>query len=401
MNEPHLSPEFDDILAECLDAVLHGNQTIAECLRAYPNYADELKPALQIGLLTARLKSPEMAAERVDALEMRLRAQSTQMSAARPRNVSNISRLPLGISRLAATIAVIFILALGSGAGLVAASADDLPGDALYGVKRLWETIVLALVPLTGQPETIWLHIANSRLDEAIRLSEQGRLSENALIDLYKATYVVSHYNYGGGDATAMIAYFNRAYLAFSNRITAPLGAEAVYKDVLDAVSPARIQDGVVTPLTNDVPPSLSNVSAPLPSPIPPTAIPSDTPVPTATASATPTATVTPSPTATSTLTPTPRIPATATRTPTFTPSPTDTPTLTPSPTLTWTPLPLPGYIPPITSADTPVPPGIIVTHPPPILPTLDATERVRATQQSVYMTQTAGPAPATPTDRP
>src|SRR6185436_15257988 len=95
--------------------------------------------------------------------------------------------------------------------------------------------------------------------------------------------------------------------------------------------------------------------------------------------------------------TPTSRIPATATRTPTFTPSPTYTPTLTPSPTMTWTPLPLPGTIPPITNANTAVPTGIVPTRPPANIPTSDATERVRATQQSVYLTQTAGPATGTP----
>jgi hypothetical protein len=68
---------------------------------------------------------------------------------------------------------------------------------------------------------------------------------------------------------------------------------------------------------------------------------------------------------------------------------------------MTWTPLPLPGNIPPITSADTPVPPGVIPTLPPSNAPTLDATERVRATQQSIYLTQTAGPPQSTPTDAP
>jgi hypothetical protein len=198
-----------------------------------------------------------------------------------------------------------------------------------------------------------------------------------------------------------MLAYFNRAYLAFTNRITAPVGSEAVFKDVQDAVAPERIQDGIAIPLTSEVPPSLSSAPAPLATATPPTAAPTSTPVPSDTPSPTPTATDTPSPTATSTPsnTPTPRIPATATRTPTLTPSPTNTPTLTPSPTLTWTPLPLP-YIPPISSADTPVPPGIVPTDVPQHLPTLDATERVRATQQSVYMTQTAE-SQATPTDTP
>lgn len=392
MSEPRPSPEFDDILALCLDDVLRGRKTLADCLLAYPAYAADLKPALQIGLLTARLKSPEMNPQSVDALEMRLRAQM------RPARRANIIQLPLGVSRLAAAIAMIFILALGSGAGLVAASADDLPGDSLYGVKRLWESIVLAFAPLTGQIDDLWLRIANTRLDEVTALSEQGRLTENALIDLYKATYSLSQYGYGSGDATAIIAYFNRAYLAFMNRITAPVGAEAVYQDMLDAVAPSRVQNGVVVPLTSELPPSLLGTPVASPTPIPPTATytPTHTASPTPTATQTPTMTASPTPSATRT----PRIPATATRTPTFTPSPTATPTLTPSPTMTWTALPLP-YIPPITGAATQVPPGFIPSRTPVTPPTPDGTERVRATQQSVYMTQTAGPPLSTPTDVP
>lgn len=395
MSEPRTSPEFNDILAQCLDEVLRGQKSLTECLTAYPTYAADLKPALQIGLLTARLKSPEMSSQSVDALEMRLRAQMT------PARRSNISYLPLGISRLAASIAIVFILALGSGAGLVSASADDLPGDTLYGVKRLWETIVLALAPLTGQPGELWLWIANTRLDEANALYDQGKLSEDALIDLYSATYQVSQYDYGDGDASAIIAYFNRAYVAFMNRITAPLGAEAVYQDMVDAVAPSRIQNGTIIPLISELPPSLSGtpVNTPSPTPILPTATlrATNTPSPTATATESPTITAS----ATSSATRTPRIPVTATRTPTFTPSPTVTLTYTPSPTMTWTPLPLPGGIPPITEAATQVPPGFIPSSTPNIPPTPDGTERIRATQQSVFLTQTAGPPISTPTDTP
>jgi hypothetical protein len=395
VSEPRTSPEFDDILAQCLDEVLRGQKSLADCLTAYPAYAADLKPALQIGLLTARLKSPEMNPQSVDALEIRLRAQHAQM---RPTRSLNISRLPLGISRLAAAIAVIVILTLGSGAGLVAASADDVPGDTLYGVKRLWETILLALMPLTGQPGDLWLWIANARLDEANALADKGRLTENALIDLYTATYHASQYGYGEGDATAIIDYFNRAYLALMNR-NAPLGIEAVYRDMVEAVAPARVQNGTIIPLTSELPPSLlGTVPLASPTPVEPTATftATNTASPTATATETPTITASPTPSATRT----PRIPATATRTPTFTPSPTATVTFTPSPTMTWTALPLP-YIPPITGAATQVPPGFIPSNTPNIPPTPDGTERVRATQQSVYLTQTAGPPISTPTDVP
>ncbi len=388
MTEPRNSQTFDDILALCLDDLLRGNRTLAECLDAYPNDADELRPALQIALLTIHLKSPEMPEDRVDALERRLRTGMSPPVPIAPARSRTIQLLPLGLSRLAAVLLIGFILALGSGAGLVAASADDLPGDTLYGVKRLWESIVLALAPVTGQPGDLWLQIADTRLDEVNRLNAEGRLTADALADLYTASYYVSYY---GGDASRILAYFNKAYLALFNRIQPPVGAEILYSEVVDAVNPDNrlSSSGAIIPLPDDQPPSLSGVpEVPTATPtdvfIPPTHTPSPTP------SETPTPTNTASPTPTASDTPTPRIPATATRTPTYTPSPTETPTYTPSPTLTWTPLPLPGSVPGVGQPATQVPPGTVPTDTPVILPTQDATLRVRATLRAVYMTQTA-----------
>jgi hypothetical protein len=383
VNEPRLSQDLDDILAICLDHLLRGEKTLAECLHDYPDHAAELKPALQIAFLTMRLKSAEMPETRVDALESRLRAQMVDNT--RPIQLSGVRYLPLGLSRLAAALIIGFILTVGSGAGLVAASADDLPGDTLYGVKRLWETIVLTFAPLTGQPGDLWLQLAETRLDEVNRLAAEGRLTQQALLDLYSASYYVTYY---GGDASAIIAYFNRAYLALFNRIQPPSDSATVYGEVIEAVNPVNrlAPDGTIIPLPDAQPPSLMGQVAPTPtattSPTPtdtPTLIPSATLTPTKTATLIPTATDTP----------TPRIPPTATRTPTYTPSPTVTLTFTPSPTMTWTPLPLPGGLPGNTAVSTPVPPGVIPSSTPVVL-TLDATERVRATQQSVYMTQTA-----------
>lgn len=393
MNEPRPAT-FDDILAECLDDLLRERRTLAECLEAYPEYADELKPALQIAFLTMRLKSAEMPPARVDALEKRLMAGMTAPIPLRPRTTALF-----GLSRMAAVILVTFLLLVGSGAGLVAASADDLPGDTLYGVKRLWETIVLSLSPVTGQPGDLWLQIANTRLSEAEQLSAQGRLTDEALADLYEASYYVTFY---GGDASKLIEYFNRAFLALFDRIKPPANSDVIYREVVDALNPAnRFRDGVLQPMTDDTPPSLRGGFSAEPTPTatntPVPLLPTDTPSPTATSTPTDTPTLTP----TVTLTSTPRIPPTATRTPTFTPSPTPTVTYTPTPTFTWTPLPLPGGVQSFSSPATPVPPAIVPTTAPVTLPTLDATERVRATQQSVYMTQTAGPPLVTPTEEP
>jgi hypothetical protein len=101
---------FDAILDTCLDALLAGDWTLERCLQQYPDHAAELKPALQMALLTARLTQPEMSASSVAALEMRLKG---QMMAQRSRRRSNPALSP--ISRLVATIAIVMLLTIGAG----------------------------------------------------------------------------------------------------------------------------------------------------------------------------------------------------------------------------------------------------------------------------------------------
>ena len=43
------SKEFDDILNECLERILHG-ETVEQCLARYAQHADELRPLLETGL---------------------------------------------------------------------------------------------------------------------------------------------------------------------------------------------------------------------------------------------------------------------------------------------------------------------------------------------------------------
>jgi hypothetical protein len=67
-------PTIESILAQCLDAVLRGDLTVAECVQRYPDYADELRPLLLTALLTRRLKATALPNTQVDALEQVLRA---------------------------------------------------------------------------------------------------------------------------------------------------------------------------------------------------------------------------------------------------------------------------------------------------------------------------------------
>ncbi|MEZ4669536.1 MAG: DUF5667 domain-containing protein [Anaerolineae bacterium] len=395
MSDAGSFPTFDDILARCLEDVQRRHRTLDECLKAYPDQAEELKPLLLAGLMAARLNAPQMPESSVDALETRLKMQVARTAAARLQR-----QTPTGFAfrRLAAVIAIVMLLVFGSGAGLVAASSNSVPGDPLYGIKRLWEAIVLALSPLTGPQDVLWLQIGRTRLDEIERLAAEGRLNSEALTDLYRAMYHLT------GLATSENAPSVMAFMTETSwrllAITPPLQAKAVYDDVL-GITQLNLESGTVQQPPAELPASeLALTPTALLTPTI-TLTPSITFTPSVTApyTATATATTTPSytPSATATITPsrTPRIPITATKTDTPTPSATFTVTPSITPTATWTDLPLPAGIAGPTTTATPLPSSN--TGGATDVPAQIATERVRATQQSVYETQTAGPPSTTP----
>jgi len=81
----------------------------------------------------------------------------------------------------AATLVVLIVV--GSSASFIA--ADSLPGEVLYSVKtRFSEPIRLALAPGAKARATLEAEIAVRRLKEMTKLADEGRLSEENVIDL-------------------------------------------------------------------------------------------------------------------------------------------------------------------------------------------------------------------------
>ena len=389
MNEPHANPELEFILDACLVDILRGEQTITGCLEQYPHYAEELKPALEVAVLTARLKSPEMPSASVDALEQRLLQQAQTQYPARV-----IRPQFRQWSKLAAMIGITLLCLLGAGGGTVAASANTVPGDTLYGIKRLWESIILLLTPLTGQLDDLWLRLAETRLYEAEQLALRGELSDEALIELY---YAMSQSILLADAETTpqVVLYLGQARTQLA-AIAAPAEISGIYNQVVNLTEARRDPAGKLQP-----PPAALETSVPTPTAtLSPTATQTLMPSPTATAMPS----VTPQPSATQpaaeALTPSPRVPATATRTPTLTVSPTATFTPSMTPTQTWTPLPLP-VLPTLEPNDSGsgANPG---NGSPGAQPTAsggtddEGAIRFRETQQSVFLTQTAQPPPTT-----
>ncbi|GAA4906539.1 DUF5667 domain-containing protein [Streptomyces coeruleoprunus] len=94
---------------------------------------------------------------------------ATALRKLRPR-----SRWSKGLAAGGLTVGV----AAGAFSGVAAASSDALPGDSLYGLKRGMEDLTLGMADDDADRGEILLDHASTRLSEARRLMERGRLGE-------------------------------------------------------------------------------------------------------------------------------------------------------------------------------------------------------------------------------
>ncbi len=385
-DEQTRNPEFYDILANSLLRVLDEQIAVADVVNEFPEYADELRAELEAALFVQQIGAadvPQMGTAEVAALERRLRSEMQALSggitdtgynptvaANTPaRNVIPFPRLLL--SRTAAAVIAVIVIFIGGSGGLITVSADAMPGDALYPVKRGWEGVQLAFGSLVGQGDAIREDQVETRLKEAQALSEQGVLTEDALNDLESALNdLVSKTS--EAEYTALLPLMERVRQALA---TMELMGEhgAVRDSILLLAGPTYAPTPTVTPTATMTPT--------------PTATATETPVPTETP-VNAVAPVVESPTPSRT----PRFEPTPSRTPTATTTSTAIPTVTIEPSATLTAIPL--VIPVVTAAPATAVPsggGIATQRGPVGPPTASPTwyPWTRATQDAIRATQT------------
>jgi hypothetical protein len=179
-----MRPDFDNVLDQCL-AWLRDGAGIDDCLAAYPEYADELRPLLELVAQVGRVLTPAAPAAVRAAGEQRMLAALAQkrerQAGAWPfvRTLEQMMRALVPGRRawgLAATLLAVLLFAA-SGWGF-AASADSLPGDPLYPVKVAAQKARLAL---THDPGT------RQQLDEQFA-AQQRRDVQSVLEDRRRVT---------------------------------------------------------------------------------------------------------------------------------------------------------------------------------------------------------------------
>ncbi|MEN8655815.1 DUF5667 domain-containing protein [Streptomyces sp. 21So2-11] len=115
------------------------------------------------------------------------------------------SRWSKGIAAGGLTVGV----AAGAFSGVAAASSDALPGDSLYGLKRGMEDVKLGLAGDDADRGEIYLDQASTRLQEARRLMERGRVSDLDHEQLGEVRRTLSGMTHDAGEGHRLL---HRAY---------------------------------------------------------------------------------------------------------------------------------------------------------------------------------------------
>lgn len=213
--------DLDGALDRCLSDLQTGRATLAACLGQYLEHATELEPLLRAALRFMRAPRVSLPLSAREKLEAQLRTRMAQLPARSTVSGGRSRPLALRLAWLATGLALAAFL----GAGIVAASASSLPGDALYSVKRWSESVA---VQFAGDAARF-----DARLEQA-----QRRLAEFQALA-------------GRGDApVALLAEFESAMRAVTESgraLAEPLRSQSLSRaaglsqSALDAVTSVRV----------------------------------------------------------------------------------------------------------------------------------------------------------------
>jgi hypothetical protein len=153
-------------LIDCLSA-LDGGESLETVLARYPGDADQLRPMLEVAAALPTLRLEPSQAAKSKSRKAFLAQAAALRERAHPRRRPNLRPLTTF-----ASLALALILVAG---GAVVASASALPGDPLYGVKRLVEN---ARLSLASDRATLAAQFDQERVRETQALLSVGREAE-------------------------------------------------------------------------------------------------------------------------------------------------------------------------------------------------------------------------------
>jgi len=175
----------EQLLERCLQELTRTGD-VKVSLRRYPQYADRLRPLLEMAQATRRYYEavPEAPGglvagrERLLAVAARQRARGVGATSATrtatTRTAGRKMKLVLA-TRLVAVLLVVVVGTAALGGGVVWAAGDSLPGDLLYPVKLATEDVRLALTSAPAGQVDLALQFVEERAEEVRTLVATGR----------------------------------------------------------------------------------------------------------------------------------------------------------------------------------------------------------------------------------
>jgi len=187
-----MNPQFEDTLAECLEAITQGQRTVDQCLALYPQWARRLEPLLRVAVALgeAYVAEPSPAHEPEARERFLAAARARQALALGPRRpllaIPWPPRLPGPALRPAlAALALVVLVFVSFSSFTLATAGDALPGDWRYPVKRLTERARLTFVFGEDARRSFRIGLAEERLQEVEGLVSRGKgISEPVLREL-------------------------------------------------------------------------------------------------------------------------------------------------------------------------------------------------------------------------
>ena len=166
---------FEDVLAGCLATIETGKGTVESCVAAYPDHAERLGPALRTALAMRRALAARPDPAFVQRTRARIVAAASGIQAVTPapRPAPRPVWRPVAMAGAAAVLLLAILLPV-----VAVDTADALPGEWNYGLKRAAEDVRLTLTLDESDRFAYHLTLAERRAQELAQLVEKGRAAQ-------------------------------------------------------------------------------------------------------------------------------------------------------------------------------------------------------------------------------
>ena len=170
------SREFDDALNECLERLLAQDETVEQCLNAYPEHAEALRPLLETALAAKEATAIQPRPEFRDRARYQLHSALGELGPKRSHSFFSWRWRPQWVTALATALAILL-----AGSGTVAAASGSMPDEPLYPVKLATERVQLTLTTSSLGKAELYAKLADRRVAEIVRMADESKPEKIAL----------------------------------------------------------------------------------------------------------------------------------------------------------------------------------------------------------------------------